>query len=167
MRFGEWLVHHGALRPEQIPQVLAYQTQMRCKFGEAVLKLYLVPRDTLLRLLAGHLNMPFIRSEAFEKVPGTMLKTVPAEVLARLRVCPLKLQPGSKRGTLYVATSEPQNLAQLDEVSFASGCIVQPVLALPDDIERFLLRYRVIDGRHQPIELPPEEDFRVERDRYG
>jgi hypothetical protein len=167
MRLGEWLVHHGALKPEQVPQVLAYQAQMRCKFGEAVLKLYLVPRETLLRLLAGHLNMPFIRSEALDKVPASMVKMVPAEVLARLRVCPLKHQPGNARGTLYVATPQPQNLAHLDEVSFATGCIVQPVLALADDIERVLLRYRIIDDRHQPIELPPEEDFRVEHDRYG
>lgn len=162
MRLGEWLVHHGALRPEQVPQVLAYQQQMRCKFGEAVLKLHLVPKDVLLRLLAGHLNMPFIRSEALDKVPVTTVRMVPTEVLARLRVCPLKHQPGTTRGTLYVATSQPQNLVQLDEVSFAAGCIIQPVLALADDIERVLLRFRVISGRHQPIELPPEEDFRVE-----
>jgi hypothetical protein len=161
------MVHHGALRPEQVQHVLAYQTQMRCKFGEAVLKLYLVPRETLLRLLAGHLNVPFVRSEAMEKVPAAMVRLAPAEVLARLRVCPLKHQPGSTRGTLYVATAHPQNLVQLDEVSFATGCTVQPVLALADDIERVLLRYRIIDGRHQPIELPPEEDFRVEHDRYG
>lgn len=150
-----------------MPQVLAYQQQMRCKFGEAVLKLYLVPKEVLLRLLAGHLNVPFIRSEALDKVPVTTVRLAPTEVLSRLRVCPLKHQPGTTRGTLYVATSHPQNLPQLDEVSFATGCNVQPVLALADDIERLLLRYRVIDGRHQPIELPPEEDFRVEHDRYG
>ncbi|WP_240487079.1 pilus assembly protein PilB [Hyalangium minutum] len=161
------MVHHRALRPEQVPQVLAYQQQMRCKFGEAVLKLYLVPRDVFLRLLAGHLNVPFVRTEALDKVPVATVRMVPTEVLARLRVCPLKLQPGSTRGTLYVATSHPENLVQLDEVSFATGCIIQPVLALADDIERVLLRYRILDGRHQPIELPPEEDFRVEHDRYG
>jgi hypothetical protein len=93
---------------------------------------------------------------------------VPSEVLARLRVCPLRLQRGGTRGSLYLATHQPENLAFLDEVSFATGCHVLPVLALPEDIERTLRRHGIIPGRHvEPIELPPEEDFRVDHGRLA
>jgi hypothetical protein len=168
MRLGEWLVHHRALTSEQVQTARALQAQWRCKLGEAVLHLRMIPPEAFLRLLAGHLNVPFIRSEHLEKVPASVVNTLPAEVLARLRVCPLRIQQGTSRGTLYVATHEPQDLKLLDELVFATGLNVQPVLALREDIERKLRRHGLISGRHiEPIELPPEEDFRVDHNSFG
>ncbi len=162
------MVHNGALKPEQVETVLAYQARWRCKFGEAVLCLNIMPREVFLRLLAGHLKVPFIRAEALDKVPASIVHTLSTEVLARLHVCPLRIQPGGTRGALYIATHQPENLAFMDEVSFAAGCQVLPVLALPEDIDRTLRRYGILAGRHiEPIELPPEEDFRVEHGRHG
>lgn len=168
MRLGEWLVHNGALVPEQVQTVLAYQERWKCKFGEAVLSLNIVPRDAFLRLLAGHLNVPFIRSEQMDKVPASIVKAVPAEVLSCLRVCPLRIQQAGSRGSISIATHQPENLKLIDEVSFATSLIVSPVLAYAEDIERTLRRHGIIAGRHvEPIELPPEEDFRVEHSRYS
>lgn len=168
MRLGEWLVHNGALTPEQVRAVLTYQSRWRCKFGEAVLGLNMVPREQFLRLLAGHLNVPFIRSEQLDKVPASVMKMVPADVLDHLRIVPLKLQQGGTRGVISVATHQPENLKFMDEVTFATGFVVQPVLAMLEDIERTLRRHGVIAGKHvEPIELPPEEDLRVEHDRFG
>jgi hypothetical protein len=168
MRLGEWLVHNGALTPEQVETVLAYQARWKCKFGEAVLSLNVMPREVFLRLLAGHLNVPFIRSDQLDKVPASIVKSVPSEVLARLRVCPLRLQQAGSRGSIYIATHQPENLKLIDEVSFGTSLIVVPVLAHLEDIERTLRRYGIIAGRHvEPIELPPEEDFRVDHSRYS
>jgi hypothetical protein len=162
------LVHNGALTPGQVKTALAYQAQWGCKLGQAVLGLNMIPRETFLRLLAGHLKVPFIRPEQMDKVPASVVNTVPADVLGRLRVCPLRLQQGGSRGLLSVATHQPENLAFIDEVAFATGFTVQPVLALPEDIERTLRRHGLLAGRHvEPIELPPEEDFRVEPGRFS
>jgi hypothetical protein len=167
MRLGEWLIHNKALTPEQVQTALAYARQWKCKLGDAVLELKLIPREPFMRLLAGHLNVPFIRSEMLDKVPASIIHSAPAEMLSRLRVCPLRLQPGGTRGSIYVATSKPDDLKLLDEVAFATGLNVLPVLAMPEDIERVLRRHGVIAGRHvEPIELPPEEDFRVDHN-YG
>jgi hypothetical protein len=163
MKLGEWLVHNRALTPEQAQTALAYARQWKCKLGDAVLAMKMIPPEHFLRLLAGHLNVPFIRSEHIDKVPASIIRSVPAEALNRLRICPLRLQPGSTRGTLYIATHRPDDLKLLDEVTFATGCNVSPVLALAEDIERTLRRHGIIAGRHvEPIELPPEEDFRVD-----
>lgn len=168
MRLGEWLVHNRALTPGQLRTVLTYQSRWRCKLGEAVLGLNMIPREQLLRLLAGYFNVPFIRSEQLDKVPASVVKLVPADVLDHLRVVPLKLQQGGTRGVLTVATHQPENLKFMDEVTFATGFVVQPVVAMLEDIERTLRRHGVIAGKHvEPIELPPEEDLRVEHDRFG
>jgi hypothetical protein len=163
MRLGEWLVHNGALTREQVQTALAYSQQWRCKLGEAILELKMIPPEPFLRLLAGHLNVPFIRAEGLEKVPASIIHSVPAEMLNRLRICPLRLQPGGSRGSIYIATHKPEDLKLMDEVLFATSLNPLPVLALPDAIERVLRRHGIIAGRYiEPIELPPEEDFRVE-----
>jgi hypothetical protein len=168
MRLGEWLVHQGALTPEQVQTALAYRARWNCKLGEAVLGLKMIPPETFLRLLAGHLNVPFIRSDQIDKVPASVVKRVPAEVLARLRVCPLRILQGGSRGPIYMATHQPENLSFIDEVSFATGFTVLPVLALPEDIERTLRRHGIIAGRHiEPIELPQEEEFQEGFHRLG
>lgn len=162
-RLGEWLIHNRALSPEQVQTALAYARQWKCKLGDAILELRLLPREQFMRLLAGHLDVPFIRGDQLDKVPVATLRSVPAEMLNRLRVCPLKIVPGGTRGSIYVATSKPEDLKLLDEVTFATNLTAVPVLALPEDIERVLRRNGIIAGRYvEPIELPPEEDFRVE-----
>jgi hypothetical protein len=161
MRLGEWLVHQGALTPGQVETALAYQARWRCKFGQAVLELGMMPREPFLRLLAGHLQVPFIRPEQLDKVPAATVHKLRAELLARLRVCPLRFEQAGTRGSVFLATHQPENLQLLDEAAFASGLTVVPVLAMAEDIERTLRRHGVLGGRHlEPIELPPEEECR-------
>ncbi|XXF81668.1 pilus assembly protein PilB [Myxococcaceae bacterium GXIMD 01537] len=158
MRLGELLVSSGLLTAAQVATALAYQVRWRCKLGEALTGLHLLTQEQVQRALARQLQVPFIRTEEMEKVPAGMMKMVPAELLARLRICPLRVTWSGPRGTLYVATSQPENLPFLDEVSFATGCAVRPVLALADDIERLLRRQGVLSGRSvEAIELPDEE----------
>ncbi len=168
MRLGEWLVQQRALTPEQVATALAYQKRWPCKFGEAVLELKMIPPETFLRLLAGHLNVPFIRSAQIDKVPAAVVHMVAPEVLERLRVCPLRFQQAGPRGSIYMATHQPENLVFMDEVSFATSFTVLPVLALPQDIDRTLRRHGILAGRHvEPIELPAEEELRVDHHSLG
>lgn len=165
MRLGELLVSSGLLTSAQLETALAYQARWHCKLGEAVTVLKLVSEEQVQRTLARQLQVPFIRSEEMDKVPAGILKAVPAELLRRLRICPLRIAWNGARGTLYVATSQPENLPFLDEVAFASSSGVRPVLALARDIERVLRRHGVLTGRHlDAIELSDEEcQFEITR----
>lgn len=162
MRLGELLVSSGLVTPAQVATALAYQSRWHCKLGEALTGMKLLSAEQVQRALARQLQVPFIRSEEMEKVPAGMLKLVPAELLKRLRICPLRVDWNGARGTLYVATSQPENLPFLDEVAFATGSTVRPVLALGEDIERQLRRHGVLSGREvDAIELP-EDDCHLE-----
>jgi hypothetical protein len=158
MRLGELLISCGMLTSSQVETALAYQSRWRCKLGEALTGMKMLSEEQVQRALARQLQVPFIRTEEMEKVPAGMMKMVPAELLAKLRVCPLRIAWNGPRGTLYVATSQPENLPFLDEVAFATSCVVRPVLALAEDIERVLRRHGVIFGRRvDAIELPDED----------
>src|SRR3990172_9992986 len=73
-----------------------------------------------------------------------MGRRVPEKLVRSRKVFPIALVSSSRRGPIVIATSEPQNLAVLDEVSFATGMKVKPVLASAGDIERAIDRH--LDG---------------------
>jgi hypothetical protein len=75
-------------------------------------------------------------------------------------VCPVRLEwPADQpRGVLYVATSQAENLKFVDELAFAVGHVVKPVLALATDIERALRQHGVLGNQDlAAIEFPPED----------
>ena len=168
MRLGELWVASGLLASAQVTSALAYQTRCRCRLGEAAVALGLLSSDQLLISLAQQLQVPFIRRGGLERVPRGMVFCVPPRVLARLRVCPLRVEWRDEvRGTVSVATSEPGNLALLDDLAFATGCTVRPVIALSDDIEHILRRHGILNTRPRALELNPADAnvrFRISRD---
>ncbi|MBZ4419352.1 pilus assembly protein PilB [Myxococcus sp. RHSTA-1-4] len=168
MRLGELLVRQGLLTEAQVATALAYQSRWNCKLGEALVQLRLLEPGQVQRALSSQLRVPFVRGEEMAKVPAAMVKSVAPEVLARLRVCPLRVEWHGARGMLYVATHQPENLPLLDELAFITHLTVRPVLALLEDIERTLRRHCVSGTRElEPIELPPDDGIRLEITRGG
>ncbi|HYO54504.1 hypothetical protein [Archangium sp.] len=157
-RLGELWVASGLLASAQVEMALAFQARWRCRLGEAAVKMELLAPEQLLISLSRQLHVPFIRREGLERVPAGMVRCVPPRVLERLRVCPLRVEWHDEvRGTVFVGTSEPGNLGLLDDMAFATGCTVRPVLALSDDIERVLRRHDILSTRARSIELNPED----------
>ncbi|WP_395833038.1 pilus assembly protein PilB [Archangium violaceum] len=171
MRLGELWVASGLLASAQVESALALQARWRCRVGEAAVRMGLLGPEQLLITLARQLQVPFIRREGLERVPAGLLRCVPARVLERLRVCPLRVQwDDDVRGTVFVATSEPGNPSLLNDMASATGCSVRPVLALEDDIEFVLRRHGILAGHERAIELDPADEqvcFQISRDSFA
>ena len=171
MRLGELWVASGLLASAQVESALALQARWRCRLGEAAVRMGLLGPEQLLITLARQLQVPFIRREGLERVPAGMMRCVPARVLERLRVCPLRIQWHDEvRGTVFVATSEPGNSSLLNDMAYATGCTVRPVLALEDDIESQLRRHGILARHERAIELDPADEqvsFQISRDYFA
>ena len=147
MRLGELWVASGLLSSAQVDEALAHQQAWGGRVGEAAVALGLLTSEQLLVSLARQLQVPFVRREGLERVPERLLRCVPARVLSRLRVLPLRIEWHEGRGTVLVATSEPTDLSLLDDMALATGCEVRPVLALAEDLEHVLRRHGLLPGR--------------------
>jgi type IV pilus assembly protein PilB len=64
---------------------------------------------------------------------------LPEKIMRARHVFPLELV--GPRGPLAVALSDAGNLACLDEISFAAGIPVRPVLAVEADVDRAIVRH--------------------------
>jgi type IV pilus assembly protein PilB len=101
--------------------------------------------EALAEALAVELHLPYVRLAAITIDPE--VTRLVSEELARKHCClPLKKempegQEQGRRPTLVLAMSNPRNLAAIQDVEFASGCSVKPVLSTDAEIRDALERY--------------------------
>jgi type IV pilus assembly protein PilB len=102
-------------------------------------------------------------------VAPEVVQLVPEKLIRRRRVFPVAIAAQTRRGPLVVATAEPQDLATLDEVAFATGMIVKPVLASARAIDRLVARHldEAAPRRYDGVELPPDRGAAMRVQPFG
>jgi hypothetical protein len=154
---GQLLKRAGLVGDIQLASALAHQRQWGCRIGQSLLRLRLVDPDELLAVAAHQAGVPAVHIGA-RMVRPEVLRWLPERLILRRRVFPLELLAGARGPRLVVAFAAPDDLSILDEVAFAAGIPVDPVLADEEDIDRAVARHG-LGGAPAPraaIDLPPE-----------
>lgn len=143
-KIGEILVAMGLLDAARLREALEYATAWLCPLGQACIELGYFDDRTLTRALAVQLGAPAVDLRSVE--PGEdVLRIIDPRTAAERRVIPLAVIPNANaRPTLVVAVSNPKN-SVLDELAFATGHRISPVLASDADIDAALVRLYRID----------------------
>ncbi len=147
MRLGEMLIQRGCIDAVQLQSALAHQRRWGGRIGRSIVHLGFMQESALLRNVGEQMGVPFVEIGELE-VPRDVLALLPERLVRRRKVIPLE-RGNSRRGPLVVAVPDPSDLAALDEIAFATGMAVKPVLAAEADLERAIAR--LLDG----IELRP------------
>ncbi len=129
MRLGERCIVKGLVTEEQISKAIGLQSKTGRRLGQILQDQGLVSEQDLLSVLSEQLALPFalLRTGLFDPdVVGLLGK-----IAARSKtVVPLF----SIRGTLYLATSDPQDIPALDAIAELTRRKISPVLATSDNI---------------------------------
>ena len=153
VRIGEMLVGQGRLDGAQLESALAHQRKWGGRIGRAIVHLGFMREEALLQAVGQQLGVPFVEiGDRF--VPRHVLALVPEKLIRGRRILPLARLSETKRGPLVVALADPANLVALDEIAFATGMQVKPVLASEADLEGAI--GRLLDGT---IGAPPRGGF--------
>lgn len=145
LRIGEMLVQEGRLHPAQLDVALAHQRQWGGRIGGAIVRLGFLHEPAILEAVGKQLGVPFVQL-AGREIPASVLALVPRRLAEVRRVLPISLATEGRRA-LVVALADPSDLAVLDELAFATGLPVRPVLAGDEDLDRALERYLGIPPR--------------------
>ncbi len=176
VRIGEMLVQKGNIDAVQLQSALAHQRRWGGRLGHAIVQLGFMKERTLLETVGEQLGVPYCEI-GDRPVPRRIISLVPEKVVRGRKVLPLELLGTGKRGPLVVALADPSDLGVIDEVAFATGMTVKPVLAAEFDLDRAIARH--LDGvvlrndagfatRADAIELPEDTNpLSVERDPEG
>lgn len=162
---GELLVSQGRIDDLQLRSALAHQRRFGGRLGRAIVALGFADGAAVLAAVGAQLGVAVIEI-GDRRVPPEVLRLLPAKLVRARKVVPLARLAENGRGPLLVATPDPGDLRVLDEVAFASGLDVRPVLAGEDDVDRAIAR--LLDGvdtgaaarfasRPDAIDLPEDD----------
>jgi type IV pilus assembly protein PilB len=157
VRIGEMLVQQGRIDAYQLESALAHQRRWGGRLGRAIVHLGFMKESAVLEVVGGQLGVPFVHI-GDRHVPAHVLATVPQKLIRTRRVLPLAKLSDSRRGPLVVALTDPADLHALDEVAFATGMQVKPVLAAEADLDEAI--GRLLDG----VTAPRVTGFAARRD---
>ena len=136
MALGGLLVDRGLITLAQLEAAVNDQKKTGRRLGRVLVERGVLTPEALLEVLSEQLRVPTTRINAYTVNPDAVA-ALPEKVARRHTAFPLQ-----KTGTtLLVALAMPKDLAALDDLRFASGCEIQTVLALEDEIIGALNRY--------------------------
>jgi len=151
MRLGEFLVTKNIITRDDLSRALRYQENWGGKLGEALISLKIISEDKLLAALKYHLELPVINLEKVS-VPPEVVRLVPKETAKKFKAVPVKVGDVGGKKSLFVAMANPLDLTAIEEIQFASGLRVQPVLAREKGIIYAMRQLYEIDIEYFPRE---------------
>lgn len=128
------LMEVGALDSFQLESALAHQRRWGGRLGRAIVYLGFLREEEVLSAVGSQLGVPYM--PLWDKVvPRDVLALVPEKLIRARKVLPVARLREHRRGPLVVACADPSDLAVIDELSFASGLEIRPVLASEEELE--------------------------------
>lgn len=151
LRIGEMLVQRGCIDAVQLQSALARQQRWGGRLGRSIVQLGFMDERAMLRTVGDQIGVPFFEI-GDRAIPQDVLALVPQRLVRERKALPIERLGNGKRGPLVVALADPSDLRTLDDLAFATGMVVRPVLAAEADLDRAIAR--LLDGVVAPRREP-------------
>ena len=125
-KLGELLIKKNLLTQAQLEEALQAQVIFGGKLGTVLIEMGLITEDILAEILGQLINIPCAKPGQLQNIPDNVIKIISPEQAEKHKVMPVSVI-GKK---LTLAMADPRNLQSIDEISFRTGYIVMPILAL-------------------------------------
>jgi hypothetical protein len=156
MKLGEILVQQGMLTPEQVKGVLSDRSVVSGKLGTQLIERGLLDADQVSEALGRQMRLPAALQRHFDKADPNVVALLKPNLAARYMAIPLvAARTGNKR--IVVAMATPQDVLVVDDVSFALGARVEPMVASELAIVRNLKRYYNLEVKLSHAARPESE----------
>ncbi|MEQ8854693.1 ATPase, T2SS/T4P/T4SS family [Gimesia sp.] len=127
MEISDILQRRGILDERQL--LLAQQSANGHRLDRVVMEMGLASEEDLLKVFADELGMKYFELKDYQ-IDTQLLSQFPATPIFRHSLLPLQRE----NGRVLVASADPFDFEALDELSSLSGEVLEPVLALHEDV---------------------------------
>jgi type IV-A pilus assembly ATPase PilB len=136
--FGQRLVERGVISQQQLNEAIHKQqtTMGHRKLGEILVRLGHISKSHITEGLADQLGVPIIKLSERD-IPERIRGLVDGSIATLYRIVPI----AEEGDTLVVATAEPTNMMNLDNLQRLLDRPIQPVISSPEEIAGALKRY--------------------------
>ena len=135
-KLGEMLIAEGLVSEDDLLRALRHQNSDNKRLGELLIDLKLLSSNALISALAKQLHVKGCQLR-HGLIDPNVARLLEHEEATRLKALPL-FKVGNR---LTVAMAEPQSLPTIDRLSLLTGCEINPVLALENNIVEFQEKY--------------------------
>lgn len=139
------LVAAGAIEPAQLTAALEEQKRNGGLLGMALVQLGFVDERTIVRALAGQLNLPVVQLQG-KQMSSEAVALVPVELVEKHRCLPLLISGEGDKRTLYLGVEDPSDPAVVAEICTLVGMNVQAVLVAPTELHEGIFRHYHFEG---------------------
>jgi hypothetical protein len=144
MKLGEILIQLGMLTPVQVKAILSDRSLLGGKLGTQLVERGWLDTDQVSEALGRQMRMPAALQRHFDKADPAIVALLKPNLAARYMAIPLvAAKSGAKR--IVVAMATPQDVLVIDDVSFALGARIEPMIASELAIARNLKRFHNIE----------------------
>jgi type IV pilus assembly protein PilB len=136
VRLGEQLIQEGLITSDQLAEALARQQTLGGRIGRVLVDAGAINTATLVQALSRRLGVKgcVLRHGLIDP---KVAKSIPKEEAERLRALPLF----RVRDTLTIAMVDPQSLPAQDRLQNLTGCTINPILVLEENLQEFQHKY--------------------------
>ncbi|MGC8737108.1 MAG: GspE/PulE family protein [Candidatus Hydrogenedens sp.] len=136
--FGQILVEKKIISEEQLREAIHRQqtTMSHRKIGEILVRLGYISKSHIIETLSEQLGIPIIKLSERD-VPERVRNIMDGSIATLYKVVPVEVR-GDK---VIIATSDPTNVNNLDNISRLLDRPIEPVLASPEEITMALGKY--------------------------
>jgi len=160
-RLGEMLLESGAIDAAQLQAALGHQRRWGGRLGQALVDLKIATETQIVETLSRKLGYDSIRLDALEHGPALelALRLIPYEFAQKNTLLPY----AADMATVWVAMSDPTNIAVVDEVAFRTGRRVKVSIAGDQEVAGAVRRLYLQEKRGvEAIALADEPEAPVE-----
>lgn len=152
IKLGELLLKEKLITPEQLDEALKTQMIFGIRLGSSLVELGFITDEQLCEFLSRKLGVPAAGWRDMSSVTSEVLALVPTELAGKYRVVPFRVD-GKK---LSLAMTDPTDFKAIDEVAFATGCVILPHIVPDVRITSSLLKYYQIRGEVRYVRIKGE-----------
>ncbi|MBJ6748814.1 GspE/PulE/PilB domain-containing protein [Geomonas anaerohicana] len=125
MRLGEMLVQAGKITAAQLDETLKGQAIFGGRFGTNLVEMGYLDELDLAEFLSQKIGVAYAAPAELLDIPQHIIKLIPFDYVKKYKVVPIALN--NRKVTL--AMVDPTDLHAIDEIAFATGYIIVPVVA--------------------------------------
>lgn len=147
----DFLIQKGFLNKDQANEAIKMSQQTGTPLDKVIVQLNMCGEREVLQAKAQEVGLGFADLDRMT-IDSSALNVVPERIVKNHTAIPVR-----KEGqTLWVAMTNPSNVAAIDDLRIASGCRVVPVLAVPGAIEDAIRKYYGGGTVQQAAQATPE-----------
>ncbi|UCE85709.1 MAG: hypothetical protein JSU66_15480 [Deltaproteobacteria bacterium] len=120
--FGKYLLENGVVSRSELDAATQSLVIYGGRLGTNLVEAGYLRLDELEQHLSRHLGVATPPAEWLENPDREALQSVPASLVERHRILPLKLE----KWNLHVAMADPRDPHRVDEIAFATGLRIEP-----------------------------------------